>query len=158
MRQIFFWNPITHGVVIGAWLKNCLLSKEHFFTIMIDSDFFIINVQKVKVCKLSTRECFSYFPLFFLREFPCVMILTAHKIAIRCKNKLYIKQSILHSDVNNNSRKFKTHPKGQTNSKWFFQTDVSSKKRMNKFNFISCRLVFVRFLEESEDNKNTFRN
>ena len=46
-------------------------SKEHSFTILIDSDFFIINVPKVKVCKLSSRECFGYFPLFFLREFPC---------------------------------------------------------------------------------------
>ena len=48
--------------------------------------------------------------------------------------------------------------KGQTNSKWFFQTDVSSNKRMNKFNFTTCRLVFVHFLEESEDTKKTSRN
>ena len=48
--------------------------------------------------------------------------------------------------------------KGQTNSKWFFQTDVSSNKRMNKFNFTTCRLVFVRFSEEREDTKKTFRN
>ena len=33
----------------------------------------------------------------------------------------------------------------QTNSKWFFQADVSSKKQTNKFNFTTCRLVFVRF-------------
>ena len=46
-------------------------------------------------------------------------------------------------------------PKGQTNSKWFFKADVSSKKRMNKFNFTTCQLVFVRFLEESEDTKKT---
>ena len=47
---------------------------------------------------------------------------------------------------------------GQTISKWFFQADVSSKKRTNKFDFTTCRLVFVRFLEESEDTKKTFRN
>ena len=28
--------------------------------------------------------------------------------------------------------------KGQTNSKWFFQADVSSKKRTNKFDFTTC--------------------
>ena len=48
--------------------------------------------------------------------------------------------------------------KGQTNSKWFFQADVSSKKRMNKFVFTTCRLVFVHFFEESKDTKKTFRN
>ena len=48
--------------------------------------------------------------------------------------------------------------KGQTNSKSFFQANVSSKKRTNKFNFTTCQLAFVCFLEESEDNKNTFRN
>ena len=48
--------------------------------------------------------------------------------------------------------------KGQTNSKWFFQADVSPKKRTNKFVFTTCRLVFVCFLEESEDTKKTFRN
>ena len=40
----------------------------------------------------------------------------------------------------------------------FFQADVSSKKRMNKFDFTTCRLVFIRFLEEIEDIKKTFRN
>ena len=48
--------------------------------------------------------------------------------------------------------------KGQTNSKLFFQADVSSKKKTSKSDFTTCRLVFVRFLEESEDNKETFRN
>ena len=48
--------------------------------------------------------------------------------------------------------------KGQTKSKWFFQADVSSKKQTNKFNFTTMRLVFVYFLEEIEDTKNTFRN
>ena len=48
--------------------------------------------------------------------------------------------------------------KGQTNSKWFFQADVSSKKWTNKFDFTTCELVFVRFLEESEDTIKTFRN
>ena len=37
------------------------------------------------------------------------------------------------------------HTKGQTNSKWFFQAEVSSKKQTNKFDFTTCRLVFVRF-------------
>ena len=48
--------------------------------------------------------------------------------------------------------------KGQTNSKWFFQDDVSSKKQTNKFDFTTCRLVFICFLEESEDTEKTFRN
>ena len=48
--------------------------------------------------------------------------------------------------------------KGQTKLKWFFQADVSSKKRTNKFNFTTMRLVFVRFLEEIEDTNKTFRN
>ena len=37
--------------------------------------------------------------------------------------------------------------KGQTKSKWFFQADVSSKKRMYEFNFTTMRLVFVRLLK-----------
>ena len=45
---------------------------------------------------------------------------------------------------------------GQTNSKWFLQAEVSPKKRTNKFDFATCPLVFVRFLEESEDTKKTF--
>ena len=40
--------------------------------------------------------------------------------------------------------------KGQKNSKWFFQADISSKTRMNKFDLTTCRLVFIRFLEESD--------
>ena len=48
--------------------------------------------------------------------------------------------------------------KGQTNSKWFFQVDVSSKKRTNKFDFPTWQLVFVRFLGESKDTKKTVRN
>ena len=51
-----------------------------------------------------------------------------------------------------------SYDKGQTNSKLFFQADVSSKKRTNKFDFTTCLLVFVRFLEESENTKKTFRN
>ena len=46
--------------------------------------------------------------------------------------------------------------KGQTKSKVFLQADVSSKKRTNKFNFTTMRLVFVRFLEESEDTTRHF--
>ena len=34
----------------------------------------------------------------------------------------------------------------------------SSKRRMNEFVFTTMRRVFVRFLEEIEVNKNTFRN
>ena len=54
--------------------------------------------------------------------------------------------------------------KGQTKSKWFFQADVSSKKRTNEFDFTTIyndtlgQLVFVRILEEIEDTKKTFRN
>ena len=35
--------------------------------------------------------------------------------------------------------------KGQRNSKWFFQADVPSKKRMNKFYFTTCQLRFRSF-------------
>ena len=38
--------------------------------------------------------------------------------------------------------------KGQTKSKWFFQVDVSSKKRTNEFNFTTMGLVFVCLLEK----------
>ena len=48
--------------------------------------------------------------------------------------------------------------KGQTKSKLFFQAGVSSKKRTHEFNFTTMRLIFVRFLEEIEDTKKTFRN
>ena len=48
--------------------------------------------------------------------------------------------------------------KGQTKLKLFFQVDVASKERKKKFNFTTMRLVFVRFLEEIEDTKKTFRN
>ena len=51
------------------------------------------------------------------------------------------------------------YTKGQTNSKLFFQKlTFLPKKRTNKFDFTTCRLVFLRFLEESEDTKKTFRN
>jgi hypothetical protein len=45
--------------------------------------------------------------------------------------------------------------KGQTKSKWFFQANVSVKKRTNEFNFPTMRLIFVRFLEGIEDTKKT---
>ena len=51
-----------------------------------------------------------------------------------------------------------TTTKGQTISKLFFQANVSSKKQTNKFNITTMRLIFVRFLEEIEDIKKTFRN
>ena len=38
----------------------------------------------------------------------------------------------------------------------FFKPTFLPKK--NKFDFTTCRLVFVRFLEESEDTKTTFRS
>ena len=34
---------------------------------------------------------------------------------------------------------------GQTNLKWFFQANLSSKKRTKKFDFTTCRLVFRSF-------------
>ena len=46
---------------------------------------------------------------------------------------------------------------GQLISKAKFQVVNSSKKRTNKFNFTTMRRVFVRFLEEIEDTKKTFR-
>ena len=41
--------------------------------------------------------------------------------------------------------------KGQTKLKLFFQADISSKKRISKFNFTTMLLVFVHFLGEIED-------
>ena len=46
--------------------------------------------------------------------------------------------------------------KGQTKLKWFFQADVSSKKRTKEFDFPTMRLVFVCILEEINDTKKTF--
>ena len=40
--------------------------------------------------------------------------------------------------------------------KLFFQADISSKKSTNKLDFTTCRLVFILFLEESEDTKKHF--
>ena len=37
-----------------------------------------------------------------------------------------------------------------------FQADVFSKKRTNKFDFTTCGLTFICFLEEIEDTKKTF--
>ena len=49
--------------------------------------------------------------------------------------------------------------KGQKKSKWFFQDDVSSKKTNERILlYYYEQLVFVRFLEEIEDTKKTFRN
>ena len=39
----------------------------------------------------------------------------------------------------------------------FFQADISSKIQTNKFDFTTCRFVFVHFLEESEETKKIFR-
>ena len=40
----------------------------------------------------------------------------------------------------------------------FFKPTFLPKERTNKFDFTTCRLVFVRFLEEGVDTKKTFRN
>ena len=48
--------------------------------------------------------------------------------------------------------------KGQLISKAICHAANSSKKRTNEFDFTTMRLVFVRFLEEIEDTKKTFRN
>ena len=48
--------------------------------------------------------------------------------------------------------------KGQIISKANYGILNSSKKRTNKVVFTTMRLVFVRFLEEIEDTKKTFRN
>ena len=48
-------------------------------------------------------------------------------------------------------------PKGQTKSKWFFQANVSSKKRTNEFDFTTMipkvDLFSFVFLEKIEDTK-----
>ena len=49
-------------------------------------------------------------------------------------------------------------PKGQLISKANCQAVNSSKKRTNEFDFATMRLVLVRFLEEIENTKKTFRN
>ena len=48
--------------------------------------------------------------------------------------------------------------KGQLISKASYQAVNSSKKRTNEFVFPTMRHVFVRFVEEIEDTKKTFRN
>ena len=48
--------------------------------------------------------------------------------------------------------------KGQTNSRLFFQAHVSSKNWAKKFDFNTCRLVIICFLEESKGTKQTLRN
>ena len=48
--------------------------------------------------------------------------------------------------------------KGQLISKWFLRSSISSKKRTNEFVFTTVRIVFVRFLEEIDDPKKSFRN
>ena len=52
--------------------------------------------------------------------------------------------------------------KGQTKSKYFFQTDVSSKKQTKQIQLYyydtSGWLVFDNFLEETEDSRKMFRN
>ena len=48
--------------------------------------------------------------------------------------------------------------KGQLILKANCQAVNSSKKRTNEFVFTTMRRVFVRFLEEIEDTKKTFRN
>ena len=48
--------------------------------------------------------------------------------------------------------------KGQLISKANCQAEDSSKKRTNEFVFTTMRHVFVHFLEEIEDTKNTFQN
>ena len=52
--------------------------------------------------------------------------------------------------------------KGQTKSKWFFQGNISSKKRTKEFDFttmiLQINLFLFVFLEEIEDTKKTFRN
>ena len=48
--------------------------------------------------------------------------------------------------------------KGHLISKANCQAVNSSKKQTNEFAFTTMRLVFVRFLEEIEDTKKTFRN
>ena len=48
--------------------------------------------------------------------------------------------------------------KGQLISKANCEAMDSSRKRMNEFIFTNMRRVFVRFLEEIEGTKKTFRN
>ena len=42
---------------------------------------------------------------------------------------------------------------GQTKQKYFFQADVSSKKRTKEFDYTTMKVVFVGFFEEIEDTK-----
>ena len=52
--------------------------------------------------------------------------------------------------------------KGQKKSKWFFQDNISSKKRKERTRLYyydtSGQLVFIRLLEEIEDTKKIFQN
>ena len=61
--------------------------------------------------------------------------------------------------VNHDNKKMSPiHSKGQVILKVNYQALNSSKKRTNEFVFTTMRRVFVRFLEEVEDTKKTFRN
>ena len=51
-----------------------------------------------------------------------------------------------------------SYPKGQLISKENCHAVNSSKKRTNEFVFTTMQRVFVRFLEEIEVTKKTFRN
>ena len=57
---------------------------------------------------------------------------------------------------------FSLWTKSQKKSKWFFQVDVSSKKRTNEFYFTTMKpqvdLFSFGFFEGIEDTKKTFRN
>ena len=58
----------------------------------------------------------------------------------------------------NRAYEFLEFSKGQIISKANCQAVNSSKKRTKEFVFTTVRRVFVRFLEEIEDTKKTFRN
>ena len=58
--------------------------------------------------------------------------------------------------IQSSTANFRPVIKGQLISKASCQAVNSSKKRTNEFVFTTMRRVFVRFLEEIEDNKKTF--
>ena len=54
--------------------------------------------------------------------------------------------------------KKRLHNKGHLISKRFLGSSISFKKRTNEFVFTTMRRAFVRFLEEIDDPKKSFRN
>ena len=91
------------------------------------------------------------FLIFFISLANIINRVDINKLDILLKTELLLSFVIFGGSVDDIS-------KGQKKSKWFFQVDVSSKKRTNKFYFTAMKPQVDLFLEEIEDTRKTFRN